>query len=106
VTPETSGGPGTNPEPPPTSTCNSLAEADDTAPVRQWPSAVHEQLEAEVAAAYHAGLEAGVKLARETYQRVIDEALRRPDGHGGPDLDESARSIIEDLYRRYLGVGR
>lgn len=76
----------------------------------RWPETVHELVEYEIAAAaaaaYHRGVEDGVRLARESYQQAIDEALRRPEEHGGPDLDESARRIVRDLYERYLGVGR
>ncbi len=64
----------------------------------------HAQTEYEAGSAYWLGLRDGVRLAAGVYGRVIDDALRRPEGPGGPELDELAQATVRDLYRRYLGV--
>ncbi len=64
----------------------------------------HASVEFELAAAYYDGILMGIRLAAEAYGRIIDTALRRPEGHGGPDLDVATRVIVRDLYGRYLGV--
>lgn len=64
----------------------------------------HEAVESECAAAYYDGIRTGVRMAAEAYGKAIAAALVRPDGHGGPDLDEETRAIVAELYGRYLAV--
>lgn len=65
----------------------------------------HEQTEREVAAAYESGIRHGIEIASAVYTVMIEAALERPAGYGGPDLEESARAGWLDMARRYLGVG-
>jgi len=51
------------------------------------------------------GLREGVSLSRELIAQAVQEALQRPAGHGGPDLDDAARAAANDLFRRYLNIG-
>lgn len=67
----------------------------------QW----HQQCEWEGAVAYEMGLRDGITLAAATINERVMAALTRPDGFGGPDLDQETRNRIMDMYRRYLGVG-
>lgn len=65
----------------------------------------HEVVEAEITAARLDGIEEGIRLAAEVLERNVADALQRPDGHGGPELDEAAQARVRDLYQRYLGIG-
>lgn len=65
----------------------------------------HEAVELERDAAFADGVDAGFRLAGQLIEVAVAEALHRPDGHGGPDLDEATRARALDLYARYLGIG-
>ncbi|HEX6870165.1 MAG TPA: hypothetical protein VF163_03620 [Micromonosporaceae bacterium] len=52
--------------------------------------------------AYAAGVARGLDLARDLVDQAVMRALRRPDGHGGPDLDAEAAAEWAELLRRYL----
>jgi hypothetical protein len=70
----------------------------------KMPAQWHEQTEWESAAAYEGGIRRGIEIANAVYAELIAAALERPAGYGGPDLEESARAVWADLFRRYLGV--
>jgi hypothetical protein len=70
----------------------------------KMPVAWHEQTEWESAAAYEAGIRRGIEIANTVYADLIAAALERPAGYGGPDLEESARAVWADMFRRYLGM--
>lgn len=62
---------------------------------------LHELIEAEGQDLFMYGVEVGLRLASERLDHAIREALCRPDGHGGPDLDPQTRAAAVDLYRRH-----
>jgi hypothetical protein len=57
------------------------------------------------AAAYEAGLRDGCALVSEMIGERVNRALQRPEGMGGPDLQEETRAYFQRMYREYLGVG-
>jgi hypothetical protein len=68
------------------------------------PAAWHEQTEWESAVAYEDGVRHGIEITNAVYADLIAAALERPAGYGGPDLEESARAVWADMFRRYLGI--
>lgn len=50
------------------------------------------------------GATEGVALARELIAQAVMQALQRPAGQGGPDLEQSAVDTARDLYSRYFNV--
>lgn len=75
--------------------------AERTLTNEQW----HLECEWEASVAFDQGVRHGIELAFTAIDNCVRAALARPRGHGGPDLDIEARATIEDLFRRYLGVG-
>jgi hypothetical protein len=91
-----------------TTTTDSVQRTEQSVSEARWTTAMHEAVEMERLAAeadaYHRGLVDGVRLAQEGIARAVRVALERPEGHGGPDLDEATRSVVLDLYALYLRV--
>jgi hypothetical protein len=46
----------------------------------------------------------GWLAASEAYGEAVQNALTRPGGHGGPDLDARTESTIAKVFERYAGV--
>jgi hypothetical protein len=51
------------------------------------------------------GLAEGFRAYGELVDLAVADALQRPEGAGGPNLDDTTRARACDLYRRYL-MGR
>lgn len=46
----------------------------------------------------------GWLAASEAFGAAVYKALRRPAGHGGPDLDARVEATIAGIFERYAGV--
>lgn len=46
----------------------------------------------------------GWLAASEAFGAAVQQALTRPAGHGGPELDARVESTIAGLFERYAGV--
>lgn len=54
---------------------------------------------------YEEGFREGMRAMARFLDERVAAALERPEGYGGPQLDDETRDRAADLYRRYLGVG-